>query len=85
MFYQQGGINKVIVSQQAQFFVNQHTQHINQIFGVHYNGYMVVEEYSQVLGINGSNHILQIIGQPNGGSYTITVHVPNNNGVPMTI
>lgn len=85
MFYQQGGINKVNVSQQAQLFVNQHTQQINQIFGVHYNGFMVVEEHAQILGSNGSNHILQIVGQPNnGGHYTITVHVPNN-GLPIII
>lgn len=42
MFYQQGLFNKSNVSQQAQMFVNQHTPHINQIFGAGFNGYMVV-------------------------------------------
>lgn len=85
MFYQQGAFVKSNVSQPAQLFVNQHSVHINQIFGVGYNGFMVVEEYVQNLGVNGTNHILKLAGVPNSGNfYTITVHVPIN-GVPMII
>jgi hypothetical protein len=43
MFYQQGGIVKTGVSQQAQMFSNSHTQQINQIFGTFNSGYLVVE------------------------------------------
>jgi hypothetical protein len=86
MFNMQVGIVKTGVSQQAQMFVNGHALQINQIFGVNYNGYMVVEEHAQHLGPSGSNHFLHIVGVPNGNHYTITVHVPfNNMGTPMII
>jgi hypothetical protein len=43
MFYQQNGITKSNVSQQAQMFVNSHTMQLNQIFGCVHNGYLVVD------------------------------------------
>jgi hypothetical protein len=43
MFYQSGGIIRTSISQQAQMFINAHTQHLNQIYGVYHTGFMVVE------------------------------------------
>ena len=43
MYYQQGGIVKTQVSQQAQMFVNSHVQQINSIFATFNNGYGVLE------------------------------------------